>query len=83
LDHELVLYQPLSCRASSDDSFSSPESSWIEGATYESENGSMILETDSKDYEFIGVPIEVWREFKSAPSKGEYYHENIRGRYQR
>lgn len=45
----------------------------------------MILETDHKDYEFVGVgvPIDVWEKFKSAPSKGRFYDRNIRDRYQR
>lgn len=74
------------CSSSYTDSFTSPESSWIEGATYTSEDGktgSMVIETDKKDYEFVGVPIEVWEKFKSASSKGTFYHKNIRDRYQR
>ncbi len=75
-----------SCNSPNSDSFSSPESSWIEGATYHSDDGktgTMVLETEDKDYEFVGVPMDVWNKFKAAPSKGKFYHKHIRDRYQR
>jgi hypothetical protein len=34
-----------------------------------------------KRYVFEGVPAEVWAAFKSADSKGKFYHANIKGRY--
>ncbi len=86
LEWLLIILLTASCNSTNTDSFSSPESSWIEGATYNSENGktgTMILKTDEKDYEFVNVPMDVWKKFKSAPSKGKYYHKHIRDRYQR
>lgn len=82
----LILLIFASCSSSNTDSFSSPESSWIEGATYNLEDGktgTMILETDHKDYEFVDVPIDVWKKFKLTSSKGRFYDRNIRDRYQR
>lgn len=35
----------------------------------------------SKGYIYRGVPEEVWREFKSADSKGKFYNAYIKGRY--
>lgn len=68
-----------------EDSFSSPNSSWIKGADYNSEDGEygmMNIYTDAQKYTFIDVPVSVWNDFKNAPSKGSYYHANIKGRYQ-
>jgi hypothetical protein len=60
-------------------------SSWIRGAQYYSCDGHIgffILETDKKDYLFKDLPVDMWNEFKNAPSFGKYYHENIKGRFQ-
>lgn len=71
----------LSCSGANVDSFDSPESSWIEGAEYDQETKVLIIETEKQEYTFVDVPIEVWEGFKNAPSKGSYYHKNIRDKY--
>lgn len=72
----LILY---SC--SDSDSFSSPESSWIEGASYNRQTEVLVIETDKQEYTFKGVPTDVWEGFKNASSKGNFYHQYIRDRY--
>ena len=32
-------------------------------------------------YDYYGVPESVYRAFLAAPSKGEFFHDNIRDRY--
>jgi hypothetical protein len=71
----------ISCSNLSEDSFSSPESSWIEGASYNTQTEDLLIETDDQDYKFSNVPLDVWEGFKNASSKGDYYHRNIRGNY--
>ena len=57
-------------------------SSWITSANYYSCDGKKgyLIYTTNRGYQYIhkGVPIEVWEEFKNAPSKGSYYNQNIK-----
>lgn len=76
----ILIFFLSSC--SSDDYFSSPESSWIKGASYDSQTEVLIIETNTQDYTFIDVPKDVWTGFKGSESKGRYYNQKIRGRYQ-
>lgn len=60
-------------------------STWILSADYyscDNRIGFFIYST-AKGEEFIhkGVPINIWKEFKSAKSKGLYYDYNIKGKY--
>lgn len=60
-------------------------SSWIAAASFYScngVNGFMIIKAKGKEYIHSGVPVEVWRGFKSAESKGGYYNRNIKGQFQ-
>ena len=61
-------------------------SSWITSANYYSCDGKtgFLIYTTNRGYQYIhkGVPVEVWKEFKNAPSKGTYYDYNIKHRYQ-
>ena len=60
------------------------ESSWIRSASFfscDGENGYFILRTDRQEYLHSGVPISVWRGFKTALSFGSFYDRNIKGRY--
>lgn len=59
-------------------------SSWIRGAEFYSCDGSLgyfILVTDKKSYIYNGVPINIWKNFRAAQSKGGYYNSHIKGRY--
>lgn len=60
------------------------ESSWIRGASYYSCDGNtgfFVLITDSQDYLYMDMPINVWNGFKNAESFGSYYNQNIKNKY--
>jgi len=68
------------------ESANTSNSSWITSARYYScdrETGYFIY-TTNRGYEYIhaGVPIDIWKGFKAASSKGSYYDRNIKGRYE-
>ena len=60
-------------------------SSWISSIGYfscDKKSGFLIVHAhNGKSYIHNGVPIHVWRDFKSAKSKGSYYSNNIKGSY--
>jgi KTSC domain len=60
-------------------------SSWMRSATYYSCDGQIgyfIYSTDKgKKYIHADVPLQIWRDFQNAISKGSYYDNNIRRRY--
>lgn len=48
------------------------------------DQSSSTLEIEFKDgrlYQYFGVPPNVFRELVSAPSVGQFFHQNVRGRY--
>jgi signal transduction histidine kinase len=61
-------------------------SSWITKATFHSCDGNtgyFILYTQNgKNYIHKGVPLNVWKHFKSTDSSGSYYSKYIKGKYQ-
>ncbi|MEO8852591.1 MAG: KTSC domain-containing protein [Ginsengibacter sp.] len=60
-------------------------SSWIRSAKYYScdgKTGFFIYTTIDHEYIHKGMPINVWEEFKNAPSKGSYYDYKIKHKYQ-
>jgi hypothetical protein len=66
------------------DSVDTSKSTWIKKAEFYSCNnvtGFLILSTKNKEYIFKDVPIEIWYNFKKAPSYGSYYHKFIRNKY--
>jgi hypothetical protein len=67
----------------SGESIDARRSSWITSAEYFPADGRgyLILGMTGRPYIFAGVPLQVWQEFKDAPSLGRYYNQNIRGRY--
>jgi len=54
--------------------------SWISKVTYMPSTKRMVIKCkDNKNsYELENVPLEKYREFESAPSKGAYYNQNFR-----
>ncbi|WP_099367302.1 KTSC domain-containing protein [Sphingobacterium sp. 1.A.4] len=62
------------------------ESSWISSASYYSCDGETgffeMITNKGKNYLFEGMPLEVWKGFKNAKSKGTYYNTHIRDNYQ-
>jgi hypothetical protein len=66
------------------ESVDASRSSFIRNAEYYGDKsgvGFLILNFKGKEYIFEGVPKQVWQEFRNAPSFGQYYNQNIRGRY--
>lgn len=57
-----------------------PDSSLIASVWWE--NGTMNVELHSGvDYDYEGVPYDVFTDFRDASSAGQFYNANIRGRY--
>lgn len=49
------------------------------------EPSTMRMEVEfanGRTYTFCGVPVVVFHQFLQAPSKGTFYNERIRGKYQ-
>jgi hypothetical protein len=67
------------------DSQDMSSSSWVSAAEFYScdeVHGSLIMTTKAnRDYINFGVPIDVWKSFKSAASYGSYYSQNLKGKY--
>ena len=68
------------------DEANTSSSSWISSASYYScdgKTGYLVYSTNSgKEYIHQGVPINIWRGFKNAASKGSFYNANIKNRFQ-
>lgn len=61
-----------------------PESTAIAKAAFHNNDKVMLIyftSKPSKGYIFGDVPLSVWKRFKSAPSKGKFYNQVIKGRY--
>ena len=60
-------------------------SSWITSVKYYCCNGftGYLIYTTNRGYEYIhkGIPLNIWKEFKIASSKGSYYNANLKNRY--
>ena len=65
------------------------QSDWLHDVSYECEDGAaegtltVRLGDDPVAIRYFEVPLEVWNEFKAAESKGAYYGQNGRQRYDR
>ena len=64
--------------------------SWLASIAYEREFPdapagilTVTLATDPDPLRYFEVPVEVWEEFKAAPSKGSFYGAQIRQRFER
>jgi hypothetical protein len=69
----------LSC-----ESADTERSSWINSAEFCSDGsgtGYAIFELRGKEYIHASVPESIWLDFTQAPSLGQFYDYNIRGRY--
>ena len=64
-------------------------STWVHDVRFEYEEGAadgtlrVRLGDDPVEVRYFEVPLETWREFEQAESKGSYYGKNIRQRYER
>ena len=68
------------------DEANTSRSSWITSAKYYScdEVTGYFIFTTNRNYEYIhqGVPIFIWRQFKTASSLGSFYDVKIKHKYQ-
>jgi hypothetical protein len=59
------------------------DSSAIEAIGYDPASRRMSIRfKEGRTYDFCGVPRQVYKALLAAESKGTYYAEHIRGRYQ-
>lgn len=56
-------------------------SSTLLGFEYDSGNLTIFFR-DGGRYVYHNVPQEVFEQFKNSPSKGKFYNQYIKGRYQ-
>ena len=56
-------------------------SSWISSCYYNLLDQTLQIEMSGKDYTFFGVPPDVFLGLIEAPSPGQYYATNIKGKY--
>jgi hypothetical protein len=66
------------------DSFESPESSTIAGASYQDGTLSVMFKRGAgarERYDYSGIPAELWAEFVMADSKGQFFGARIRPLY--
>ena len=40
-----------------------------------------VVFKNNQEYFYDNVPIEVWKQFNEAESKGKFYTQNIKGKY--
>ena len=65
------------------------DSDWVHDVSYEREEGAadgtltVRLGDDPVAVRYFEVPVETWREFQAAESKGSFYGKNIRQRFER
>ena len=60
------------------------KSSWVREASYYSCDGKFgffIIKTDTQEYLYDGVPLEIWQGFKNSESFGSYYDRNIKNKF--
>jgi hypothetical protein len=56
-------------------------SSFVNAAWYDSDNRYMVIVLNGVAYHYCGLGSEVWSAFSTAPSRGVYYTQAIRGRF--
>ena len=57
-------------------------SSNIRGIAYNKDTQELFVDfTSGSKYKYSGVPQEDYDDFLSAPSKGSFFHDNIRDTY--
>lgn len=58
------------------------ESAAIKEIDYDAERAKLLVRFVSGErYVYVGVPAEVCRSFRAAPSKGRFFRAQIRDRY--
>ena len=58
-------------------------SSFLDSCSYDKEAKELAVSfRNSKIYRYLNVPVEVYEDFKNAPSAGEFYSSKIKGKYE-
>lgn len=60
------------------------ESSWITGIWYDEANDYLIVGMNGINYQFCGVPADVWEDIIDYDKHGSYgkaYHQYLKGSY--
>ena len=57
------------------------DSSVVEGAWFDSENGYLVINLQGTIYHYCGIGSPIWNSLKSAESMGSYYQDYIKGNY--
>lgn len=59
-----------------------PASSNVDRVSFDDTTDTLTVEfSGGRAYDVLNCPAAVYRGFQAAPSAGEYYHRNIKGRY--
>lgn len=57
-------------------------SSNVSRISYEESNSTLEVEFHNGSiYQYYDVGVNVWQDFKAAPSKGQFIHQNLKGKY--
>jgi hypothetical protein len=56
-------------------------SSWIQDLDYIGDNVVLMTLNNGRQYRVLGVGEGLFRQWVSAPSKGKFWHSNIKGNY--
>jgi lysyl-tRNA synthetase class 2 len=57
-------------------------SSHIEEFSYDPETDTLTIVFDGGDeYDYMNVPIQLYREFQQAPSAGQFFYRRIKNRF--
>ena len=60
------------------------ESSWITGIWYDEENDYLIIGLNGINYQYCGVPVDVWEDIIDYDKHGSYgraYNQYLKGSY--
>jgi lysyl-tRNA synthetase class 2 len=61
----------------------SPASSNIASVSHDDSTDTLTVDfTDGSTYEYMNVPASVYRAFMAAGSAGQFFHRQVKGRYQ-
>ena len=63
------------------DSYSTPYSSFVNGAEYDSDTGTMTIDLNGRTYQYDNVSEHDWNSFKDSPSAGRGYNNYIKRNY--
>jgi KTSC domain len=58
------------------------QSSWISDLTHHRDIKQLTIRLNNgRAYVITNIPRSVYENWKNAPSKGRFYHRNVRGKY--